>query len=84
MSRRRAQKQQEKEEFLDQNPELIEYETVIRVVENEGYALQSFSAIGSENGGPEYELSPFFGLDLNTPDAAFDVFLTAPTSSLMP
>ena len=62
MSRRRAQKQQEKEEFLDQNPELIEYETVIRVVENDAHAPQSFSAIGSENDGPEYELSPFIGL----------------------
>lgn len=79
MSRRRAQKQQEKEDFLDQNPELIEYETVIRVVENDPHAPQSFSAIGSENGGPEYELSPAFGLDLNTPDAAFEnQFLDGP------
>lgn len=43
MSRRRAQKQQEKEEFLDQNPELRTFTTEIKVVEAESHSSNSQS-----------------------------------------
>ena len=38
MSRRRAQKQQEKEQFIDENPELARYVTHIEVVEAENHS----------------------------------------------
>jgi hypothetical protein len=78
MSRRRAQKQQEKEEFLDQNPELIEYETVVRVVENDAHAPTAFSAVGSQNGGPEYTFVHSFGVGEDPPEATIGQFVDDP------
>jgi hypothetical protein len=62
MSRRRAQKQQEKEDFLDQNPELIKFETEIDVVQKFDNGMpnlmEPFGLVGSDSGGPEYEFEP--------------------------
>lgn len=59
MSRRRAQKEQEKEDFLDQNPHLIEFKTEYDVVKDDGSFDNNFSVVGSQNDGPEFTLLPF-------------------------
>lgn len=50
MSRRRAQKEQEKEDFLEQNPELQRYTTRIEVVEVEDGSSDSSSDSFSDDG----------------------------------
>ena len=55
MSRRREAREQEKQDFLEQNPDLIDYTTRIEPVNSGGL----FNVDISHNGGPELPGSPF-------------------------
>lgn len=68
MSRRRAQKQQEKEDFLDQNPHLIDYETRLEVFDNDAPNPAFFGLVGSNDGGPEFPVFPFNQPSSNSPE----------------
>ena len=70
MSRRRAAREQEKEEFLQQNPELIRYNTRIEVAAEEDEKNEwedaGFSVESRVDGGPPFEA--FTREVLDTPD----------------
>lgn len=90
MPRRRAERQQEKEEFLQQNPELITYTTRIEV-DGPDHGEDDFDAVASQNGGPFENLfvrdeddGPGFLLTNQIEGPGFAIFGGETTSELEP